>query len=589
MEKCIDKENVSGKPRTLGKYEDVHLSAGIDDADDETDQVDLFERKENDGIPKDRGWAWFVLLGATLEMILQLGMIKSAGILFVAFQEKFDSSSSVTSLLSTVQNICQSFMSFLVMTCGIKLTTYRNLMFFGSTIICVAYIITSQATDVRVLLFSHGVLQGIGVGMTLPTTVTMVSLYFEKRRGLANSLAVSGGPVGGVIFASLITKLLPSYGYQGCVLILAGILLNGCVSGALFRPASFYTEKMYRRRIEKDAESQELFPSSNKINDKYKYPDIETIDPAERNDMDLQAQISISASVNLELIKKLNKTSEDKSKEECKGQKKRSYSFDDIHQKQRSEVLCSRMKHSYPGIEVSVEDIRQTSFDRNEREKTANRPVGGVKMILYNLSESCNYKLLTNPLFLAIMLQGSFVSSGTVVAPTFSVPYAKDMNVSAEDLATLVTTQSCVDFFSRIIIGYISDKGWLRRSTIVGIASIIVSVSSCLLRLYTSYNLLLGYSIVLGLVSGVYFALYTVVLIDYLSLANFQTCLGFMSLVHGFSVAGGFYLVGYLRDITGSYVVPHLVTGVATGVGALIMFSLPLLQRLHKKSRHGMN
>ena len=42
--------------------------------------------------------------GATLEMVIVVGMLKTSGIIFVAFQERFQSSSSVTSLISSVQN-----------------------------------------------------------------------------------------------------------------------------------------------------------------------------------------------------------------------------------------------------------------------------------------------------------------------------------------------------------------------------------------------------------------------------------------------------------------------------------------------------
>ncbi|XP_045210169.2 monocarboxylate transporter 5-like [Mercenaria mercenaria] len=593
---------------------DNNLQADLNDIEENTDGVDIFvSKEENDGIPKDGGWAWFVLLGASLEMFLLVGIVKSSGILFVAFQERFSSSSSVTSLLSTVQNICQSVIALLVMTCGIKFTTCRALLFVGSIITCIAYIITSQATDIRLLLFSHGVLQGVGAGFMQPTALTMVSLYFEKRRGLANSIAVSGGPVGGLLFAPLITKLLSAYGYQGCVLVLAGILLNGCVSGALFRPILFYKQ----HKINEDGqEMQTLFPFEDTVDNK---PIIETLNT---NGIEDTAQMGhtpvISVSEHIE-IRSCSATHNFQTNTEEQGLG--SYGADYLPQEEkRSPVLnehiksepynhavfCSSkianmsdLKSSHLNISslennisrktkpyqsigedaFSENCVRETEVNGNGQGEAMRVRDDKIKAVLHNLSESCNIKLLTNPVFYAFLIQGSLICSGTVVAPIFIAPYAKDIGETIEDAATLVTTQSCVDLFSRIIIGYISDKGWLRRSTIVAIATMIVSLSSSLLRFYTNYTMLLGYSIVLGLVSGVYFSLFPVILIDYLTLANFQTCLGFMALVHGFSVAGAFYLVGYLRDISGSYVIPHHVIGAATGVGTIILFLLPKIQR----------
>lgn len=40
--------------------------------------------------------------GAAIQMTLVIGMLKSSGLLFVAFQERFHSNSSTTSLISTV-------------------------------------------------------------------------------------------------------------------------------------------------------------------------------------------------------------------------------------------------------------------------------------------------------------------------------------------------------------------------------------------------------------------------------------------------------------------------------------------------------
>ncbi|XP_060604160.1 monocarboxylate transporter 12-like isoform X2 [Ruditapes philippinarum] len=507
--------------------------------------------------------------GASLEMFLLVGIVKSSGILFVAFQEKFYSSSSVTSLLSTVQNICQSIMALIVMTFGIRFTTCRTLLFIGSTITCLAYVITSQATDIRVLLFSHGVLQGIGAGCMQPTALTMVSLYFEKRRSLANSIAVSGGPVGGLIFAPLITRLLSIYGYQGCVLILAGILMNGCISGALFRPTTSY-----------DAESGKTIPllKTRKLG---RRPDTFSSckEPFENNQETLSANEKDAESVKYKLIidcGHLVKT------EQCdladtNGSKKQQGKCCS-HDSQEINVPNGVRKAATNCHNSTLENIHKEIFEREVDEQAC---IPDDEHMVAWYSSCCskdNFKLIKNPVFYAFLIQGTLICSGTVVAPIFIAPYAKDIGIDIDDAATLVTTQSCIDLLSRVLIGYISDKGWVRRSNIVAFSTAVISLSSCLLGFYTNYTMLLCYSIVLGLVSGVYFSLFAVVLIDYLTLAHFQTCLGFMALVHGFSVAGSFYLVGFLRDISGSYVIPHQVIGGATGVGTIILFLLPVIQ-----------
>ena len=71
--------------------------------------------------------------------------------------------------------------------------------------------------------------------MYLPAIV-MVGYYFEKRRAFATGVAVCGSGIGAFIFAPLSQHLLSVYGWQGTTWIIAGLVLNGVVIGALFRP-----------------------------------------------------------------------------------------------------------------------------------------------------------------------------------------------------------------------------------------------------------------------------------------------------------------------------------------------------------------
>ena len=46
------------------------------------------------------------------------------------------------------------------MTVGTKLVSARTLNMLGGTLVCVGYIISSRAEDIRLLLLSYGVIQG---------------------------------------------------------------------------------------------------------------------------------------------------------------------------------------------------------------------------------------------------------------------------------------------------------------------------------------------------------------------------------------------------------------------------------------------
>ena len=69
----------------------------------------------------------------------------------------------------------------------------------------------------------------------LPSIVS-VGYYFEKKRAVATGIAVCGSGVGTFIFAPLTKALLDGYDWKNALFILAGVVFNGCVCGALMRP-----------------------------------------------------------------------------------------------------------------------------------------------------------------------------------------------------------------------------------------------------------------------------------------------------------------------------------------------------------------
>lgn len=78
---------------------------------------------------------------------------------------------------------------------------------------------------------------GLGFGMIYLPSVVAVGYYFESRRSLATGIAVCGSGVGTFSFAPLAALLLNEFGsWQNANLLLAGLILNCAVFGALMRP-----------------------------------------------------------------------------------------------------------------------------------------------------------------------------------------------------------------------------------------------------------------------------------------------------------------------------------------------------------------
>ena len=77
---------------------------------------------------------------------------------------------------------------------------------------------------------------GLGFGLMYLPSIVMVGHYFDKRRAFATGITVCGSGIGTFVFAPLGSYLVDEYTWRGANMIIAGIILNGCIFGMCFRP-----------------------------------------------------------------------------------------------------------------------------------------------------------------------------------------------------------------------------------------------------------------------------------------------------------------------------------------------------------------
>ena len=81
---------------------------------------------------------------------------------------------------------------------------------------------------------------GTGYACLLAPTMSVLSVYFEKRISLANGVASAGGSIGQLPWSVFLTYLLKTYNLQGMLVIYGGCFLHLLIGAALMRPRSFY-------------------------------------------------------------------------------------------------------------------------------------------------------------------------------------------------------------------------------------------------------------------------------------------------------------------------------------------------------------
>ncbi|EEB11728.1 hypothetical protein Phum_PHUM130210 [Pediculus humanus corporis] len=173
--------------------------------------------------PPDGGYGWAVVVGAFLVQFWVSGLVKSYGVLFVEVLETFtDTSATVAAWIPAIlSTLCLALAPIASALC--QKFTCRLVVFLGG-LFCAAGLISSYfATSSSHLLFSFGLLSGIGGGLSTTPGVLIVSRYFDKHRALANGICISGTAAGRYL-RDITGSYEICFYFMGTCMVLGGIV-----------------------------------------------------------------------------------------------------------------------------------------------------------------------------------------------------------------------------------------------------------------------------------------------------------------------------------------------------------------------------
>lgn len=183
------------------------------------------------------GWAWVVLLATMVAQALTLGFPPCTGIFFTDLQREFQASNSETSWFPSIQTAMLHaggpFCSILVERLGCRVT-----MMLGGLLTCLGMVASSFCQSLWALYITAGFITGLGMCFSFQPSVTVLGLYFSRRRALANALASVGVSLGITLWPLLSRALLEALGWRGTFLIFGGVMLHSCVCAAVLRPVA---------------------------------------------------------------------------------------------------------------------------------------------------------------------------------------------------------------------------------------------------------------------------------------------------------------------------------------------------------------
>jgi OFA family oxalate/formate antiporter-like MFS transporter len=103
----------------------------------------------------------------------------------------------------------------------------------GCILLTVGFLLSARTTSLGYLIFTFGILVGIGNGFGYATPIPVMAKWFPDKRGLAVGLAVAGYGGGSAIFGPLAQLyLIPHYGWRTTLVVLGGIFFVMTLVGA---------------------------------------------------------------------------------------------------------------------------------------------------------------------------------------------------------------------------------------------------------------------------------------------------------------------------------------------------------------------
>jgi hypothetical protein len=367
---------------------------------------------------------------------------------------------------------------------------------------------------------------GAGSAAAMGPGLVVLSSYFNKRRGFANSISTVGGSIGSLVFPKIIQILIETYGLQGALLMVAGILFNHLIVAALLRPLP-NNPKSIKQTAEEDLllhtedNPVELVDmSESKLNGNYK---------KENNGVTIDGDILTSDS-KVVCQTEINGEPVAKSKEKLKQEKDNSVFLP------KATDRVNKFSGSAIDIYTSTSNIACSLHDLKERNdaEVSHKSKCCTK-------ESClkvvDFELMKNHQLQLVLFVAFFCIFGSGLTITYIPPFARDHNISEEDIAILVMISGAFDIVSRLSVAWVADSKRIKRTHIVGVTLLLSGSITLLNSFFTNFVSFAVYSGIFGLFGSVYLPFCPLLLVDAVGADNLSTSLSLLIMVHGISIS----------------------------------------------------
>jgi len=169
-------------------------------------------------------YGWVIVAVAFVTLGMAFGVWYSFSVFFLAVIKEFGWTRAAASSIYSVFILSQALIGPLAGHLQDRFGPRKTIP-FGTLLLSMSLILTSQAQSLWQYRMAYGVLAGAGVGILgFSSHSAFIPKWFERKRGLAMGIAMSGIGFGMLILVPAVEKVISLFGWRTTYWLFAGLV-----------------------------------------------------------------------------------------------------------------------------------------------------------------------------------------------------------------------------------------------------------------------------------------------------------------------------------------------------------------------------